>query len=173
MKKFFVIILFASQVIFAGEESNAQTTIGGGLAYGTDIESIGIHANGQFFINDNLAISPSILYYFPKEIVEGFNYKWFEINGNVNYYFIKEESVNVYGLSGLNVSIVSVPVLNFSSIFGGGDVNNSSATKIGLNLGAGADFDIGSNITPFGQLRYNISSFSQLAIEAGIRFSLQ
>ena len=172
MKKFFMIILFASQVIFASEDSNAQTTIGGGIAYGTEIKSIGIHAGGQFFINDNLAITPSILYYFPRELAEGFNYKWFEINGNASYYFITDESVNVYGLAGLNVAIISFPFLDFSSIFGG-DANNSSVTKVGLNIGIGADFDIGSNITPFGQLRYNLSSFDQLAIEAGVRFPLQ
>lgn len=171
MKKFFMIILFASTVIFASEESNAQTTVGGGIAYGTDIESLGIHANGQFFINDRLAITPSILYYFPKEIVEGFNYKWFEINGNASYYFITDENINVYGLAGLNVAIISFPFINVTNIFGGGDTS-SSTTKVGLNIGVGADFDIGSNITPFGQLRYNISSFDQLAIEAGVRFPL-
>ena len=173
MKKFLLIMLFASPFIFDSEESNAQTTIGGGIAFGTDIESVGLHAGGQFFVNERLAIAPSILYYFPREIVEGFNFKWFEINGNVNYYFITDEKVNVYGLTGLNVSIVSVPVFTFSNIFGGGDVDNSSTTEIGLNIGVGADFDIGSNITPFGQLRYNISSFNQLAIEAGVRFPLQ
>ena len=173
MKKFFMIMLFALPFIFDSEESNAQTTVGGGIAYGTDIESVGIHADGQFFINERMTIAPSILYYFPREIVEGFNFKWFEINGNINYYFITDEKVNVYGLTGLNVSIVSVPVFTFSSIFGNGDTNNSSTTKIGLNIGVGADFDIGSNIIPFGQLRYNISSFNQLAIEAGVRFPLQ
>ena len=172
MKKFFMIILFASQVIFGSEESNAQTTLGGGLAYGTEIESIGIHATGQYFINDNLAITPSILYYFPRELVEGFNYKWFEINANGSYYFITDESMNVYALAGLNIAIISFPFLDFSSVFGG-EANNSSTTKVGLNIGIGADFDIGSNITPFGQLRYNLSSFDQLAIEAGVRFPLQ
>ena len=162
MKKFLMITLLAGAINLFGSDVYAQKTLGGGIAYGTEIESIGIHADAQFFINDNLAISPSVLYYFPKEIYEGFNYKWFEVNANAN----------VYGIAGLNIAFISFPFLNFGGIFGGSDFNNSTSTKIGLNIGVGADFDIGSNIVPFGQLRYNISSFDQLAIEAGVRFPL-
>ena len=35
-------------LLFLIKTAEAQTTLGGGIAYGTEIESIGIHADGQY-----------------------------------------------------------------------------------------------------------------------------
>ncbi len=155
--------------LLCAQKTMAQTTIGAGIGYGTEIESVGVMVNGQFFISDQLAISPDFTYYFPKKITDGFNFKWYEINANVNYYFNTEGSTKFYGLGGLNFSIVSIPSIDFG---GFGTIGGASSSKIGLNLGGGVDFKLEGNITPFAQLKYTLSSFDQLVIVAGIRFKI-
>lgn len=156
--------------LFFTHKTNAQTIIGGGIAYGTEIESIGVNATGQFFIQENIAIAPSFTYYLPKTIAGDFSLKWYEINADVNYYFeIPDSKIKFYGLAGLNLSFVSIPSFNFGG-FGISDSNTNS--EFGFNIGAGADFNIDKKITPFAQLKYTISSVNQLAIMAGIRYEL-
>ncbi len=165
---------------FLTQKTNAQTTVGGGIAYGTEIENMGINLTGQYFIKDNLAIAASFTYYFPKDFGadlsiggEDFKIKWYEINANANYYFNMEGNIKAYALGGLNMSIISIPTFNIGGVFGGGTgVKNVSSSKIGLNIGAGADFNLGKNITPFAQLKYVLSDFDQLQILAGVRFNL-
>lgn len=156
-------------LLFLAKTAEAQTTLGGGIAYGTEIESIGIHADGQYFFKDNLAAAPSIMYYLPKDIAAGYNFKWFEFNANANYYFNVDGGVKPYGLAGLNFAFVTVPSFNFLN---GSELSGRTATKVGLNLGVGADFEVG-NITPFGEIKYNLGGIDQLAIAAGVRFTLK
>src|SRR5690554_7310154 len=82
-------------------QAQEETRIGGFLAYGTEIESIGIGANAEFPIIEKLTISPSFIYYFPKEEYS-VKVNWFEVNANANYYLINQEGINIYALGGLN-----------------------------------------------------------------------
>lgn len=159
--------------LFVTEKAQAQATIGAGIAYGTEIESVGATVNAQFFISDQLALSPEFVYYFPKGSTGDFKIKWYEFNANANYYFSTEGTAKFYGLGGLNFSIVSIPSFNLGDLFGEtASVGSTSATKIGLNIGGGVDFKLEGNITPFAQIKYTLSSFDQLAIVAGVRFKL-
>ncbi len=170
-----VMVTCLMAVMMFSQKAKAQTTIGAGLVYGTQIKSAGINAVGQFFVKDNIAIAPSFTYYFPKKLVGDFSLKWYEINADVNYYFNAGGNIKPYGLGGINVSIVSIPTFNFGGLFGGGGVGSgsTSVSRFGINLGGGADFDMGSGVTPFAQLKYTTSYTGQLAIEAGVRFKLK
>lgn len=151
-----------------------QAAFGGGLAYGTEIESPGINLNGTYLVTENIALAPSVIYYFPKSYYRDFKLKWLEVGLNGHYYFNTTGIVKPYALAGLNFSFITVPTYDFSSFFGGsGEVENKTTTKIGLNLGGGAEFEINSPIKPFGQLSYSIiGDFDQLVIIAGVRFPL-
>lgn len=156
------------------QNAKGQTAIGGGLAYGTEIESPGINLNGTYMVTENIAIAPSIIYFFPKSYYSDYKLKWLEVDLNGHYYFNTTGNIKPYALAGLNFSFLTVPTYDFSSLFGGsGEVENETTTKIGLNLGGGAEFDIDSSIKPFGQLSYSIiENFGQLVIIAGVRFPL-
>ncbi len=177
--KLFLAIFFLAITFFI-QNTNAQTTVGGGIAYGTEIENMGIDLTGQYFVKDNIAIEGSFTYYLPKDFGDGssalgddYKIKWYEINANANYYFKMPGKTKAYALAGLNMSFLSVPTFDFGSIFGGGSgVKNETNSEIGLNIGAGADFDLGKNFTPFAQLKYVISDADQLQILAGVRFTL-
>lgn len=157
--------------LFSLSSVNAQeidTRIGGMLAFGTEIENVGIGANAEFGIIENLSVSPSFIFYLPKE--NGY-YKttWFEINANANYYFLQDEKFDVYGLAGLNYSHVKVKY--DGPTFG---IYDGSATdgRVGLNIGGGANLNLDGNITPFAELKYVIIDGGQLVIAAGVKFKI-
>ena len=151
--------------------SNAQveTKVGAMLAYGTEIENIGIGATAEFGILEKLSIAPSFIYYLPKE--EGpIKVNWFEINADANYYFLQDEGFQVFGLAGVNYSHVKVKSDVDFGPFGGN--YEASDGKIGLNLGAGVNLDLGGNIMPFANLKYVIIDDGQLVIGAGVKFKI-
>lgn len=145
-----------------------ETNIGAMLAYGTEIENIGIGANAEFGIMEKLSISPSFIFYLPKE-TGPIKVNWFEVNANANYYFIQDEKFEVYGLGGLNYSSVKVKY-DGSTLFG----NNYSSSdgRFGLNLGGGAKLNLDSKITPFAELKYVIIDGGQLVLAAGVKFKI-
>lgn len=149
-----------------GYSVNAQenTRIGALLAYGTEIESIGIGVNAEFPVLENLTISPSVIYYLPKE-ESGFKMNWIEVNANANYYFVTQDNLGVYAIGGLNYSHVK---LEYDTSFAFADVSDG---RFGLNLGAGANFELGG-ITPFAELKYVIIDGGQLVIGGGVKFNL-
>lgn len=158
-----ILVLF-----FFSQKANAQINAGAGLVYGTEIENLGININGQYFIKENIAIAPSFTYYFPKETIGDFKLKWFEINADANYYFeVSNPKIKPYGLAGLSLSVVTVPGFNFG---GFAQTEETSTSKLGVNIGGGVDFDIDKAIMPFAQIKYTLGDFDQLAIMAGVRY---
>ena len=149
-------------------QAQENTRIGGFLAYGTEIENIGIGANAEFPIMENLTISPSFIYYLPKEEY-GMTMNWFEVNANANYYFVSQDNMSVYALGGLNYSSVKVSFDDDYGILGN---YSESDGRFGLNLGGGINFKIGGNITPFAELKYVIIDGGQLVAGAGVKFNL-
>jgi outer membrane protein X len=133
-----------------------------------EIENIGIGANAEFPIMENLTISPAFIYYLPKD-ESGIKITWFEFNANANYYFLVEDSIDAYGIAGLNYSSVKVSYDN-NSVFGQ-DLSASDG-RLGLNLGGGANFNLDGNLTPFAELKYVIIDGGQLVIAAGVKFNI-
>ncbi|GGD92956.1 hypothetical protein GCM10011412_33630 [Maribacter cobaltidurans] len=138
------------------------------LAYGTEVENIGIGVNAEFPIIEKLTVSPSFIYYLPKK-VSGVSINWFEFNGNANYYFLDEGNINVYGQAGLNYTNVR---LSYDGAYSGFLSSAASDGRLGLNLGGGANFQMGGNILPFAELKYVIIDEGQLVLAAGVKFNL-
>ncbi|PZD77103.1 outer membrane protein [Mesonia sp. K7] len=165
LKPTFLGILISFGIAFSAQ-AQKETHIGAMLAYGSEIENIGIGVNAEFPMMENLSISPSFIYYFPKEEY-GLKVNWFEVNANANYYFVNQENMGVYALGGLNYSSVKV---SYDDAW----LGNYSASdgRFGLNLGGGVNFKIGGKITPFAELKYVIIEEGQLVAGAGVKFSL-
>lgn len=146
--------------------ANAQTRVGGLLGYGTEIESLALGGVAEFMINDNMGISPQLVFFFGKK-ENGVKSSMWEINGNFNYYFMQEE-VDLYGIAGLNIASYKVKY-DVPGFVGG----SASDSEIGLNLGLGANFHVSNDkILPFAEIKYVISDFDQLAIFGGVKFNL-
>lgn len=173
MKKYYLFIAALAVGLTVGLSDNLQAQsekgamrVGGSLAFGTEIESLGIGARFDYAITDQILLAPDLLYFFGKS-ESGFDLNWFDINLNGNYLFnISNPDIIPYGLAGFNIAIVSVDY-DAGSFFEG----SSSSTDIGFNLGGGADFVVG-NLFVFGELRYVLSSADQLVIAGGVKFPI-
>lgn len=152
MKKLGVALAFII-CMMAAVDSSAQK-VGVMLGYGTEVEQLGIGINGEFNINSKVSISPSFVYWFPEDPLT-----WWEFNANVNYYFTTAGSADFYGLAGINLFGYNVE---------GGD----GASEVGLNLGAGCNFNIGKSWEPFTELKFVIGDADQLGIFFGAKFKL-
>ncbi|ALJ03629.1 hypothetical protein APS56_00010 [Pseudalgibacter alginicilyticus] len=170
MKKFNYTLTIALIAMFSiNVSAQTETKLGGFLAYGTEIENLGIGVNAEFPIADNFTISPALIYYLPKD-ESGINISWFEVNANANYYFLAEDNIDVYGIAGLNYSSVKV---DYDDAFGGfGGSYSASDGRIGLNIGGGANFNLSGNITPFAELKYVVIDGGQLVIAGGVKFNI-
>ncbi|MEL7001657.1 MAG: outer membrane beta-barrel protein [Bacteroidota bacterium] len=162
MKKLIILVVVALTGVI---NAQAQYRLGGGIAYGSDVEEFGLGVNGEFFLNSKVAVSPSLIVYF-LENSDNVDRSFWELNTNVNYYFADEGALEVYALGGLNLA---------TSKFDrrGIDNDDDSRTELGVNLGIGTNFDINSSIKPFAQLKFVISDFDQAVLFFGVRFSLK
>lgn len=163
MKKILAIgCLFVGTFLF--NNNAVAQSVGAGLAYGTEVEAIGIQANGVYGFTDEIRGAADLTFFFPEQPDNG-DYSFWSLNANVHYLFMAEGTTNVYGLGGLNYTTVESSV---SSQFGS---FSASASEVGLNLGGGAEFGVGfGNL--FVEAKYIISDIDQLVLGAGVRFGL-
>lgn len=167
MKKFTILLTIALLGYLGTLSAQDTKRIGGQLIYGTSIESLGIGAIAEFPIAPKMIISPGFSFYFPKD--QGFfKQSAWELNGNLNYLFSEDEKIEFYGIAGLNYTNIRIK----SDVPGFGDFS-SSAGRIGLNLGAGANFNIGKSFLPFGEIKYILGEFDRLVIGVGVKFNLR
>ncbi len=155
MKKLFLsfVLVFASFFSL-----NAQTGLGGGIAYGFDVSELGIQLRGVHQFNDTWGGGADFIYYL--EGVEDVSI-W-EFNANAHYMLTSTDQATLYALAGINLFGASVSFL-------GETVSN---TETGLNLGAGGKIGISDNISGIGELKFSIGDASQLLLAAGILFNL-
>jgi outer membrane protein X len=173
-------LLIVVLLVFSGNFTFGQTRIFPGLAFGSEIETVGITVGAEHFVSNKVSISPDLIFYFPNKEssvsggnrVEARTNLW-ELNGNVHYYFVSEPNISFYGLGGLNYSHVGFEYKRtdtdsgeIESQFEGND------GEIGLNLGIGANFPIRRNFIPYVELKYVAASTDQLVISAGLKFDI-
>lgn len=154
MKKLGVALAFIVCMI-ASFDSSAQK-VGVMLGYGTEVEQLGLGVNGEFNVNSKVSIAPSFVYWFVD------NASVWEFNANANYYFTKAGSADFYGLAGVNMFSVKADIE-------GADRHS----EVGLNLGAGANFNVGKSWEPFTELKFVIGDEDQLGLFFGVKFKLR
>lgn len=136
----------------------AQLSLGGGIAYGLDIEEIGIQVKGIYAFDDTWRANADFIFY-----LDGIeDASVWELNLNGNYVFSSTDDFLVYALAGLNIAGLSVTFLG----------ETVSATETGLNIGAGGQLFVSDNVSILGELKYAIGNADQLVIAAGVQFAL-
>ena len=159
MKKLIVIF---SMMFFIMGNAFAQKGIqaaGVHLSYGTEIESFGIGLKYQYNITDNIRLEPSMNYFFENNGIDQF-----DINANAHYLFPMASNVRVYPLAGLTFARWSFPQLI------GGKFSND-ATRLGINIGGGAEMDITDKLMLNFELKYQlVNDFDQAIFNLGIAY---
>ena len=163
MKRLASVIFMAAFLFTFSSATNAQNIkAGGGLAYSTNIGTLGITLNGIYKYDKKIDIAPSFVYYFTKDYVS-----WKELNLDGHYMFMKKNDMDIYALGGLAVTIVSV---DFPSSWLGSDFSYSE-TYFGINLGAGAVKNFGK-FDVFAEMKYTIGTADHIALTGGVLYRL-
>jgi hypothetical protein len=171
MKKHILLFLLISLTIGIGSASFAQNAereflLDIGIGYGNEIEAPGIKGGGVYQINEMFRGAANLFYFLPGEDSYGVDFNWLEFNLNGHYLFVNQENTNVYLLSGLNFTKLSA---DENIRLPSGD--STDKVYVGLNIGAGADFSLGS-INAFVEGKYALSSAHQLVMSAGLRIPI-
>ena len=66
MKKLLTVVI-CLVVVFSFSETKAQISAGAGIVYGTNINSIGINANGKYEFNEKWSAAPAFTYFLKKK----------------------------------------------------------------------------------------------------------
>lgn len=162
MKKF----LIASCMLFISLSSafaqQGKQAIGGNLSYGTEIESVGLGVKYQYNITDQIRIEPSMDYFFKND-----GLSMFDINANVHYLFPVASNVRLYPLAGFTYTNWH---LDLGKV---GDYNVSGSDgKFGVNLGAGAEFNVAANWVMNLEIKYQlISDLDQGVFNLGVAYN--
>jgi opacity protein-like surface antigen len=182
MKKILITILLSVIVISA---ANCQfTKIGGGLPYGTGFHYnnvtepamekmlhrgpfAGIFLTGIYELNLPVHLAPSFTYFLPRTNDEQFystrvSSMMFDINGH--YVFNSLDKFEFYGLAGLNVTLAKIKWLDTTS--------SDSDNALGLNIGAGTYMKITEQFDLYGEVKYILSKYDQLMVNAGILINI-
>lgn len=151
-------VTFASALATA-ESAEAQVHLGPQISIADDAD-VGLGGRLVAGVEDyaGLEVIGSFDIFFP----EG-DYDYWEINGNAVYNFeiVGAPSLRPYAGGGLNVAHIG------ADDDAGGDVDGD--TELGLNLLAGTKFPL-EGITPFVEVRGEVSGGEQLVITGGLLF---
>ncbi len=148
---FLLLFIFNSSILWA------QSQLGFGLAYGSEIEEGGITLKGNFAVSGKVSLSPSLTYYF----VDG-NRRFSTLNGNFHWNFKVGNNLVLYPLLGAQFSFYRRKK----------DVDTD--TDLGINLGGGGITSITENMLLYFELKGALSDNpgDQTVLGVGLLFGL-
>jgi hypothetical protein len=154
-----VVLLFSAAAFNSAYAQKINNRIGPMLAFASgDVDETGLGVVAEFGMAPKVTIAPQFILYFP-----GNDQSFFELNGNVNYYFFAKDVFELYGLGGLNFARASAEDAN-------GDTHSNN--ELGLNIGIGSNFQIGKTFVPFAELRFTLGDYDQFVFGLGVKFNL-
>lgn len=180
MKRGLFILAAFLLVVASVQAQKGKISVGGGLAYGTEIKKMGINLRGYYGITDKIDAAPSFTYFFPdKEEFLGGETKWnvWELNLDGHYNFYEADGFKAYGIAGLNFAGTHWSYeYEYVDPFTGQTQKydeSDSDMNIGLNLGAGGQYNFNEKMGVFADIKYAISNYDQLVISFGIIYGLK
>lgn len=151
MKK--LVILMSMMLCIAGSAMAQKgiKSVGLNFNYGTEIESFSLGIKYQQNITDEIRFEPSMNYYFENKGID-----MFDVNFNAHYLFPMASNIRIYPLAGLTFERWDI-----------GKVKN----RLGINFGAGAEFDIADQWMMNFELKYKIvKDFDQAVFSIGVAY---
>ncbi len=176
MKKLFLTLAVALICVCAQAQVKGDVGVGLNLSYGTEISNIGIGVKGQYNFTDAIRGEVSFDYFLKKDAT-----KMWDINVNAHYLFSVANKFKVYPLVGLtytnwnwdfDLSDDMKGYAGYEGYEGDEETSGSSSTgRFGVNLGAGASYDITSNIAINLEIKYQIiSNYNQVVFGIGAAY---
>lgn len=145
MKKFFAIICVSALALCASAQVNkGQAAAGINLLYGSEIKSMGLGARFNYAFIDQLRGQVEFDGYFKRH-----NTTWFDVSINAEYLVpIKTDVLYVYPKAGMTYSMKTIkdPVTK----------EKDEENHVGLNLGAGLEYEINDHFAATLEYRHTI-----------------
>ena len=145
MKKIltFVCVLMLGMGVAQAQVHKGETAAGVNLVYGTEIENLGIGARFQYGILDQLRGEVGFNYFFEKNQTS-----CWDVNINAHYLLnLWNEQLYIYPIAGLNYTMVDYK----------GELNaKGEENHIGLNLGAGVEYELNDHFGVNFEYRHTI-----------------
>ena len=164
----FVLVLLVG---FSSLKTNAQEIkLGGGLVFETDRPPVGLQFKGTYGLDmllENLAGSVEFGIFFPQTRTN-LKYNRWSIDIDGNWTFWNTGDFNFYAIGGLNITHYSAKWVDYT----GSAYVDEVATKPGLNMGAGVNFNFSSNMSAFSEFKYIISNYDEAVFNLGVLFAL-
>lgn len=189
MKKSILFLFVFIAILFSTNKANAQFDyIGGGIALATGGEyefdnyfyynnSFGIDLRASYDYSKKFKFVPDFKIYFPnKELfLTGGQSKTTVIAFNLNAHYIlnakTRSNYNVYLLFGGHISGWNITDSRTPSVGNPTQLNVSEFKFVpGANVGGGMQFHIGSRTLFFAEVKYTISTASQLVFSPGLMY---
>lgn len=167
------IVIFGVFVAFlaaaAVRAEGVRVGVGAGYVDPSDVGgSIWFTGNTRFHVASNVVVEPELGYWQKSESYQGLvdaSVKDFDFGANVLYVFPSKSSVSFWAGAGLGAHVLK------GEVGAPGFAASDSETKLGGQLLAGLDYEVGSSIALFGAARYDlVSDFNQFKLYAGLRF---
>ena len=125
------------------------------ISYGSEVNNMGLGAKFQYNLTDNIRLEPSMNYFFENET------DLFDINANAHYLFPIENNIRIYPLAGLTFGRWGLSY----------DFPKGEVTRLGINLGGGAEMDITDNLMINAELKYQyVNDLDQAVFNIGVAY---
>lgn len=149
MKKILLAVIVTLATIGTASAEKGHFSLGGNVLYGTCVSNIGLGVKGQYEIINHLRVEASFNYFFKNSVKFGnvkSNYYMWEANANVHYAIPLSTKFDIYPLAGLTVA----------NLDNADDKAYHAHTKVGVNLGAGVDFNLNSHVSLNFEVKYTL-----------------
>ena len=144
MKKILTLVCMLMLAVGLNAQTHqGESAAGVQLVYGSEIESLGVGIKYQYGILDQLRAEVGINYFF-----EHNHMQWWDVNVNAHYLVaLWNERLHIYPIAGLNYTMVD---------FKGADNPKGEENHVGLNLGAGIEYDFTEHFGACFEYRHTI-----------------
>ncbi len=161
LKSLFILVPLTACLLFS-QHAAAQFSLGGGVTYGEGIEEFGVSARAAYAFNESFEMAAKYSYFFADDGVD-----FSMIDLDTHFTFFGDDSVSVYGLGGLNISIFDFDDVDIPGV---GEIDLGSETELGANVGVGFLVNTSDRLGIFGEAKYVIGDADQFVFTTGLRF---
>lgn len=152
-----LVALLLTTGVFAQKTELNKFRAGFGTVYASEINNLGYALNGIYTVDDKWEAELAFTHIFKKKQL-GYNV----LDFNVHYVFVHpSDELSLYGLTGLGFNFLRL---------GDGDKDYYTDTRLGLNLGLGANYTITDKLSLVPQLCYTFSETGYTRIGVSIQY---
>ena len=162
MKKYILMTLVALTALFNAKAETGDVTIVPQIAFATKHAMIGLGAQAQFDITDNIRIAPDVFYFIRNNDVSAYS-----CDINANYLIPKGDKLTIYPLAGFAYTRYKQEMVDEN-----GDKYDDKHDRIGANIGIGSQYQIMEQMQFFAEERFQLmKDFNQSVTVVGLRFT--